>query len=102
MASLPRMARERALERCDQIRFRWRRQYNLPPTDPRYLEMTVGEMLEDLLCHQFLDHPETRATMITDDFDEELARLEAEAARDPASPADGGTDIPDDFIDPVV
>ncbi|WP_141312860.1 hypothetical protein [Novacetimonas hansenii] len=96
------MARERALERCDQIRFRWRRQYNLPPTDPRYLEMTVGEMLEDLLCHQFLDHPETRATMITDDFDEELARLEAEAARDPASPADGGTDIPDDFIDPVV
>ncbi|WP_216657612.1 hypothetical protein [Gluconacetobacter entanii] len=62
----------------------------------------MGEMLEDLLCHQFLDHPETRATMITDDFDEELAILEAEVAREPAPPPDGGADMPDDFIDPVV
>lgn len=49
-------------------------------------------MLVDLLAHQFVDRPETRHDMITDDFDEAAAELEAEVARN---------GLPDDFSDPV-
>lgn len=50
-------------------------------------------MLVDLLCHQFVERPETREDMITDDFDEAIAELEAEVRQN---------GLPDDFIDPVI
>lgn len=37
--------------------FLWRRKYNLPETDPRYLDMTREEMLTDLWAHKFADDP---------------------------------------------
>ena len=35
--------------------FAWRRFYNLPPNDPRYLDMTVDGMVHDLLLHRLVD-----------------------------------------------
>lgn len=49
-------------------------------------------MLVDLLAHQFVERPETRHDMITDDFDDAVAELEAEVAKN---------GLPNDFTEPV-
>lgn len=79
---------------CDTIEFRFRRRYRLTSSDPRFLAATEEEMLVDLLAHQFVDDPKTREDMVTDDFDEELAALEAEAE---AGVEEAPVDLPDDF-----
>lgn len=36
-----------------EIAFAWRAQYNLAPTDPRFLDATLDEMADDLLMHLY-------------------------------------------------
>lgn len=36
-----------------EIAFQWRTQYNLAPTDPRFLDATQDEMAQDLLMHLY-------------------------------------------------
>ncbi len=69
--------------------FKFRRRYNLPPTDPRFLDATIEEMLVDLFAHHYADNPNVDE-VADDDFDmaAELAKADAEA--------DG---LPDDFED---
>lgn len=71
------------------IAFRFRRRYNLPPTDPRFLAATPEDMLIDVLAHHYADNPNVDETH-DDDFDmaAELAKADEEAG-----------DLPDDFED---
>lgn len=63
--------------------FMFRRRYNLPPTDPRFLDATLDEMAADYWAHLYADDPKAAdEEAIDDDFsvDDELARIDAEAA----------------------
>jgi hypothetical protein len=95
---LPRRARANALELCDTVEFRWRRRYNLPATDDRFLDSTVEDMLTDLYAHRFVDDPKLREEMTTDNFDAEWDAFEREAGGDEEL---GPDELPDDF-EPVI
>jgi hypothetical protein len=73
---------------ADTVEFQWRRRYGLPPTDPRFLSATRAEILVDWWAHQFADDPALRneVQMDDEDFQAELAEMEAAAAAD--SPGD--------------
>ncbi len=62
------------------IGFWYRKKYNLPPNDPRYLDLTAEEIQAEYWAHQYAEngvHDEVE----DEDFDleAELARNEAEA-----------------------
>lgn len=61
------------------LEFAYRRRYNLPPTDPRFLDATEADMLVDHWAHRHWDDPKLRDEVVTDDFENELAQMEAEA-----------------------
>lgn len=82
-ASLDADAREIGKEDSKTIRFWFRRKYGLTVTDPRYLDMTEAGMLEDYWAHYYYDKPEEEFEAVTDDYDAEVARMEAEAAPPP-------------------
>jgi hypothetical protein len=59
--------------------FWFRQKYRLPPTDPRYLGMTVEGMLSEFWAHHYFDNPKAAEQEIEDedfDMEEELRRLE--------------------------
>jgi hypothetical protein len=67
----------------------FRRHYNLPPTDPRYLEATREDMIMDFYCHMMYDKYQQLASegvkdidmdtvMIEDQFEQELAKIKHE------------------------
>lgn len=57
--------------------FWFRHKYRLPPTDERYLNMTVEGMLADFWAHHFFDNPKAAEQEVEDeDFD-----MEAELQR---------------------
>lgn len=41
----------------------------MAPTDPRFLDLTVDEMLVDLLAHDYVDDPKRLDEIVDDDFD---------------------------------
>lgn len=41
--------------------FRWRKMYDLPPTDPRFLDVEEDQVLCDLLAHAYYDREIARA-----------------------------------------
>jgi hypothetical protein len=63
------VAKEAARQRHSSIEFLYRRKYNLPETDPRFMELTVEEMLTDLWAHKFADDPKALEEVVDDDFD---------------------------------
>ena len=69
-------AQSRAREILNTYDFAFRRRYNLPPTDPRYLNATREEMAADYWAHWYFEHPDDRGETFEDpDFDlEELKR----------------------------
>lgn len=60
--------------------FWFRKKYNLPPNDPRYLELTREQIAAEYWAHQYADKG-IQDEVEDDDFDAaaELARIEAEA-----------------------
>ena len=72
--------------------FAFRCRYNLPPTDPRFLDATVEEVVVDYWAHHFRDNPQ-QAFAEDESFDPD-----AVAAQWEAEDADDG-DLPDDFED---
>ena len=77
-ASLERDAKDAAKEAAATIRFWFRRKYNLPPTDDRYLNMTEAEMLTDYWSHYYYEKPDSEFEGGTDNFEEEQALMDAE------------------------
>lgn len=69
MAERRRLARERGKDLAGTVAFWFRRKYNLPPTDPRFLEMTSDAMLEEYWAHRYFDDPKAAEEFIDDDFD---------------------------------
>lgn len=76
--SRERDAKDLAREEASTIRFWFRRKYGLPPTDPRYLDMTELAMSVDYWAHYYYEKPEDEWEGGTDNFDEELAAMDAE------------------------
>ena len=72
--------------------FAFRRRYNLPPTDPRFLDATPEEVAVDYFAHHFFDNPQ-QSFAEDEEFDPEavMAQWEAEDGAD--------EDLPDDFED---
>ena len=66
------------------MEFAFRRRYSLPPTDPRYLNATVTDILVDYWAHRYVDDPEIQAPVQTDGYEDE-ARAMAIAAGVPDS-----------------
>ena len=75
------MARYRGLEMSNTYEFRFRRRYNLPPTDPRFLACTLEDIVIDYWAHAHVEDPKLSETLATtDDYENEVARMEAELA----------------------
>lgn len=80
----------------DTIEFRFRRRYALPPTDPRFLDATVEQVVLDYWAHRHLDDPNLRNEVVNDEFEADLAAAEAEAGIPPEP------DMPDEDFETVV
>ena len=62
-------AKQTARERIGTVAFQYRRLYQLPENDPRFLDMTLDEMLADIWSHRFSDNPKLLDEIEDDDFD---------------------------------
>lgn len=62
--------------------FQFRRRYLLPPTDPRFLDATLDEMLVDFWAWKYHEDPRAADEIVDDEFDvdAEVARIDAEVA----------------------
>jgi hypothetical protein len=83
---LERTASKRGLELCNSYEFRFRRRYNLPPTDPRFLEATIEDIVIDYWAHAHLDDPKLREQDETDDFEAMLQAVEQSLEDDGQQP----------------
>src|SRR4051812_48863669 len=72
-------ASDQGIALADTAEFKFRRRYNMPPTDPRFLNATLDDILIDLWAHAHHDDPGLRNSVSDPNFDEELAAMEAEA-----------------------
>ncbi len=71
-----RQAKDQARENYGTIEFWFRRKYGLTRTDPRFLDATVADMLEDYWMHTFYDDPKAADEIEDEDFDpEKVAEL---------------------------
>ena len=64
--------------------FLYRRRYALPPTDERWLDSTVADVVLDYYAHLVTDNPKLREEFVNPDFDDDMAELEARAEADAA------------------
>lgn len=72
-------ASDKGLETSETPEFRFRRRYNLPPTDPRYLDATLEDILVDLWAHAHTEDTGLRNTVTDPNFEDEVAAMEEEA-----------------------
>jgi hypothetical protein len=72
-------ARDRGLELSKTIGFAFRRRYNLPPTDPRWLSATLEDIYLDVWAHAHTDDPKLRDEVIAEGYDDDLADMERES-----------------------
>lgn len=66
--------------------FWFRRKYNLPPNDPRYLELTADQIMAEYWAHQYAEKG-IQDEVEDEDFDmaAEVARINAEAEAEVAN-----------------
>lgn len=72
-------ARDLGLQLSQTIGFAFRRRYNLPPTDPRWLNATLEDVYLDVWAHAHIDDPNLKNEVVADGYDEDLAEMEAAA-----------------------
>jgi hypothetical protein len=65
---------------AESVAFLFRRRYLLPPTDPRFLDATLDEMLIDFWAWRYHEDPKAADEIVDDEFDveAEVARLDAQ------------------------
>jgi len=68
----------KAKDRSKSLEFWYRRKFNLAPTDTRFLDTTVEEMLVEHWAWHYLDHP-NEIEDTDDEFDIEAVKAEMEA-----------------------
>ncbi len=76
--NLESLAKEAARASCRSVRFWFRRKYNLPESDERYLAMTDEAMLTDYWAHYYYEKPDSEFESSTDNFEDEIAAMDAE------------------------
>lgn len=81
-ANLEAVARERGLMVSKTASFWFRRKYNLPPNDPRFMSMTLEDIQIEYWAHHFYDKPDSEFEAFTDDYDAEVERMISEADPD--------------------
>lgn len=97
-AELRRRASAAGLDESGTATFQFRRRYNLPPTDPRFLDATMEQVVIDNWAHAHADDPKLRDERHeTADFDEELRAAEAEHGIEAESDPEPLPDDPGDF-----
>jgi hypothetical protein len=64
-------AKRRGKTQATTVEFWFRKKYGLTPTDPRFLSMTVEDMLTDYWAHHYYDNPE-KEEFDNPDFDKEV------------------------------
>lgn len=69
------------------LEFQFRRRYNLPPTDPRFLDATFDEILVDAIAWDIALNP-GKQEFADDEFD-----VQAEIAKNDAEETDDFEDI---------
>lgn len=57
--------------------FHVRRRYAMPPTDPRFLDMTIEDVVLDYWAHAVTDNPKLRDEHVNPNFFAEMDELEA-------------------------
>jgi len=57
----------------------FRKRYNLPPTDPRYLNATLEEIVTDYWAHFYADGKGGTEEVEDDDFDLEQVKRDMES-----------------------
>jgi hypothetical protein len=72
---MERQAKKRARDHHESYEFAFRRRYNLPPTDPRYLNATRDQIIEDYWLHYYASNG------IKDEIEDESFDLEETLAR---------------------
>lgn len=75
-------AKTEGLARFKTVEFWYRRKYSLPATDPRFLAVTVDEMLADYYAHLFFDDPKAAETVEDENFDQDAVAREIGFAGD--------------------
>lgn len=70
-------ARDYGFELSETYEFHFRRRYNLPPSDPRFLDATREEIVIDYWAHAVLDNPKLREETVNPDFENDVAAFEA-------------------------
>lgn len=76
-ANLERNAKDEAIGESRTVRFWFRRKYNLPPTDDRYLGMTELAMLTEYWAHYYYEKPDNEFEGGTDNYEDEVAAMDA-------------------------
>lgn len=94
-ADLEWRAKQAARERFQTIEFEYRRRYGLTINDPRFLAVTVEEMLTDIWAHKYHENPKLLEEMEDPDFDPDSVASEIGYQPKP----EAGGDLPDDFED---
>jgi hypothetical protein len=62
------------------IEFAYRVRYNLPPTDPRFLDATIEQMAVDFWAWRHWEDPKLRDELVVaDGYEDDAAEMEAEA-----------------------
>ncbi len=100
--NLRKTARDRGLQLSQTHGFAFRRRYNLPPTDPRWLNATIEDVYLDVWAHAHVDNPKLRDEIFSTNFEEDYAEMEREAlameaAQDAADRAKAEKMAPDDW-----
>lgn len=73
-------ARAEGLALSDTIEFAFRHRYNLPPTDPRFLDATIEMMVVDYWAHRHWEDPKLRDELVVaEGYDEDVEEMEREA-----------------------
>lgn len=92
---LAQQAREDGRALVSTMEFWFRRKYNLPPTDPRFLEMTIADIAADYWAHRFTDKPSELNSLVDDSWNED--DIEAEFAAEAEAEAAAALNHPDQW-----
>jgi hypothetical protein len=82
--------RDLAKERAERMETWYRVRYNLPPNDPRFLDLTQADILLEYWTIRTLTRPAGETEFETPDFDQDLADFMADESDFETVTHDGG------------
>lgn len=57
------------------VEFWFRKKYNLTANDPRFLSLSIEDMLTDFWAHHYYDNPNTQEEFENPDFDSDFEEM---------------------------